>query len=95
MTRHNRNRRGSPVFIATFADGVITRMTIFTTLDDLDVERGKKLARHAYKSRTGKLAPAFMKAHFEKDGEVLEAYSAIDLNYPENGGTRDIRERHR
>jgi len=70
---------GSPTFVATFADGEITRMTVFTTPDNLDVERGKKLARYAYESRTGKSAPAFTKAHFEHAGEVFKAYSAVEL----------------
>jgi hypothetical protein len=71
---------GSPTFVATFADGEVTRMTVFTTPDDLDVERGKKLARYAYESRTGnKPAPAFTKAHFEQAGQVFRAYSAVEL----------------
>ena len=48
---------GSPTFVATFEDGVVTRMTVFTTPDNLDVERGKKLARYAYESRTKKTPP--------------------------------------
>jgi hypothetical protein len=70
---------GSPTFVATFADGVVTRMTVFGTPDHLDVERGKKLARYAYESRTGKPAPAFTKAHFEQAGAVFKAYSAVEL----------------
>jgi len=71
----------SPVFVATFADKVCTRMSINCTPDDLDLERGKTLAKYAYESRTGKPAPAFAKAQFQSvDGEVLETYSAIELN---------------
>jgi hypothetical protein len=70
---------GSPTFVATFEDGVVTRMTVFTTPNDLDVERGKKLARYAYESRTKKPPPAFAKAHFEQDGVVFKAYSAVEL----------------
>jgi hypothetical protein len=71
----------SPIFVATFADKVRTRMSINCTPDDLDLERGKKLARYAYESRTGKPAPAFTKAHFEDtNGKVLTSYSAIELN---------------
>ena len=70
----------SPIFVATFADKVCTRMSIYCP-DDLDLERGKRLARCAYESRTGKPAPAFAKAQFQSvDGEVLETYSAIELN---------------
>ena len=36
---------GSPTLVATFVDGQVTRMTVFTTPDDLAVERGQKLAR--------------------------------------------------
>jgi hypothetical protein len=70
---------GSPTFVATFVDGVVTRMTVFTTPDNLDVERGKKLARYAYESRTKKTPPAFVKAHFEQGGVVFKAYSAVEL----------------
>jgi hypothetical protein len=70
---------GSPTFVVTFADGEVTRMTVFTTPDDLDVERGKKLARYAYESRTKKTPPAFLKAHFEHAGVVFRAYSAGEL----------------
>ena len=70
----------SPVFVATFADKVCTRMSIYCP-DDLDLERGKRLARCAYESRTGKPAVSFTKAHFEDtDGQVLMSYSAIELN---------------
>jgi len=70
---------GSPTFVATFADGQVTRMTVFGTPDHLDVERGKKLARYAYESRTKKTPPAFLKAHFEQAGVVFRAYSAVEL----------------
>jgi hypothetical protein len=70
----------SPIFVATFADEVCTRMSIYCP-DDLDLERGKTLARYAYESRTGKPAVSFTKAHFEDtNGQVLMSYSAIDLN---------------
>jgi hypothetical protein len=71
----------SPIFVATFADEVCTRMSIYCP-DDLDLGRGKRLARYAYESRTrGKPAPLFTKAHFEDtNGQVLMSYSAIELN---------------
>jgi hypothetical protein len=71
----------SPIFVATFADKVCTRMSIHCTPDDPDVARGKTLARYAYESRAGKPAPPFTKAHFEDtNGQVLVSYSAIELN---------------
>ena len=71
----------SPIFVATFADNVCTRMSINCTPDDLDLERDKTLARYAYESRTGKPSPSFTKAHFEDiKGKVLMSYSAIELN---------------
>jgi len=70
----------SPIFVATFADNVCTRMSI-NCPDDLDLERGKTLARYAYESRTRKPTPVFTKAHFEDiNGKVLMSYSAIELN---------------
>ena len=71
----------SPIFVATFADDIRTRMSIYCTPGDLDLERGKTLARYAYESRTGKPAASFTKAHFEDtNGKVLMSYSAIELN---------------
>jgi hypothetical protein len=71
----------SPIFVATFADKVCTRMSIYCTPGDLDLERGNRLARYAYESRTGKPAAWFTKAHFEDtNGQVLMSYSAIELN---------------
>jgi hypothetical protein len=70
----------SPIFVATFADNVCTRMSIYCP-DVLDLERGKTLAKYAYESRAGKPAPAFTKAHFEDiKGKLLQSYSAIELN---------------
>ena len=70
----------SPIFVATFVDEVCTRMSIYCP-DDLDLERGKRLAKYAYESRMGKPAPSFTKAHFEDiKGQVLMSYSAIELN---------------
>jgi hypothetical protein len=40
-----------PTFVAQFADGEVTRMSIFTTLADLDLGRGVRLACAAYDSR--------------------------------------------
>jgi hypothetical protein len=68
----------SPIFVATFADKVCTRMSI-NCPDDLDLERGKTLATYAYESRAGKPAPSFTKAHFEDtSGNVLMTYSAME-----------------
>jgi hypothetical protein len=70
----------SPTFVAEFADGVVTRMTTHTPLDKLDVGRGVRLARHAYQQRTGQAPPGLQRARFQnKDGVVLESYSAIEL----------------
>jgi hypothetical protein len=42
--------------------------------------RGIILARHAYRSRTGKNPPALAKARFEsQDGETLETYTEGEL----------------
>jgi hypothetical protein len=78
----------APVFVATFSDGAVTRMSIFITdPNKLDLARGIKLARYACQSRTGKEPPAFTKAHFEQPdtGEILATYSAIELNDDDEG----------
>src|SRR5262249_62104213 len=71
----------SQFYFSTFVDDFCIRMSIYCTPDDLDLERGNTLAKYAYESRAGKPAPAFAKAQFQSvDGEVLETYSAIELN---------------
>jgi transcriptional regulator with XRE-family HTH domain len=46
-----------PTFVATFADGVVVRMTTFTSLHRLDWERGQRLAYEAYASRVRQTQP--------------------------------------
>jgi hypothetical protein len=73
MTQNNSSR----VFVAHFADGQRTRMTVHTSLARLDVGRGVRLAQHAYRSRTGQEPPPLESAHFEScEGQVLKSYSA-------------------
>jgi len=77
----------SPVFVATFADGVVIRMTTFCSSDKkLDMTRGVLLARHAYRQRTGREPVALTKAHFERDGTTLQAFSAIELDDAQEKG---------
>jgi hypothetical protein len=75
----------SPTFVGVFTDGETVRMTTYCSSGDLDLERGKKLARFAYESRTGKTPPAFAEARFERanTGAVIATYSAIDLDEDE------------
>ena len=56
----------SPICVASFADGVTSRMTTWHAPErkTFDLTRGIKLARHAYRSRTGKEPPAIVAAHF-------------------------------
>lgn len=68
-----------PSFIATFADGERTRMTVFTRLDKLDVARGVRLARHAYRSRTKREPTTIIEARFERHGIELARYTAEQL----------------
>src|SRR5262249_17035047 len=43
--------RVGPTFVAEFADGTITRMSTFTSLENLDWARGERLSQAAYQSR--------------------------------------------
>jgi hypothetical protein len=53
----------SPTFVATFADGTITRMTTNCPKGKLDLGLGVRLSRAAYESRRS--PPAFTAGHFE------------------------------
>ena len=65
--------RVGPTFVAKFADGTVTRMSTFTSLDKLDWDRGERLSIAAYQSRwrTNNVPPAILSERFEQDGVVL------------------------
>jgi hypothetical protein len=79
--------RVGPTFVATFADGTVTRMSTFTSLENLDWDRGIRLSQAAYQSRWrararherglpltslwGPTPPAIISAYFAQDGKVL------------------------
>jgi DNA-binding transcriptional regulator YiaG len=68
--------RAGMTFVAVFSDNVVTRMSTFTSLTNLDVGRGVRLSKAAYRSRKQtEVVPPIMKAHFERDGKVLAHYS--------------------
>jgi hypothetical protein len=71
----------SPTFVATFNDGTQTRMTVWHHPErkTLDLDRGIRLAQHAYRSRKGKAPPLIIAAHFERDGEILASYTASEF----------------
>jgi hypothetical protein len=78
-----------PTFVATFNDDEITRMTIYCADGKLDLARGVRLSRQAYRARKGKAPPAMTAGHFEKrpddeDGDggaslTLKAYTPKEL----------------
>jgi hypothetical protein len=70
----------SPTFVATFEDGEITRLTTYQHGKTLDIGRGVHLSRAAYESRMKKTPPPIIKAHYERDGEILENYEREQLN---------------
>jgi len=75
----------SPTFVATFADGEVTRMTTFQPAGKtLNLGRGVRLARAAYDSRMKKKSPPIVRAHYERDGETLASYEREQLD--EEGG---------
>src|SRR5262249_35068787 len=65
--------RVGPTFVAEFADGTTTRMSVFTSVEKLDWERGERLSVAAYQSRfqTYEIPPAIVSMRFEQDGVVL------------------------
>ena len=72
----------SPVFIAQFADGQVTRMTAHCENGELDLEHGIAVACAAYESRAGKPPPPIVAAKFVEPGyddTVLQEYDAAVL----------------
>jgi hypothetical protein len=77
----------SPIFVGTFADGVKTQMTTWhdPTAKSLDLGRAIRLSKAAYGSRTKKQPPPLSEGHFERDGVVLQTYTADELNVADGG----------
>jgi len=48
---HKHKDRAGPTLVARFSDGTVTRMSTHTSLEQLDWERGVRLAHAAYESR--------------------------------------------
>src|SRR5262245_8404647 len=71
----------SPTFVATFNDGTQTRMTVWHDPGraTLNLDRGIRLAQHAYRSRKGQEPPLIVAARFERDGETLADYAASEF----------------
>ena len=73
-----------PVFIATFADGTETRMSVYSELDPLDLERAIVISKAAYSSRTSTpmaaIAVPIVAARFQTtDGVLLASYDVEQL----------------
>jgi hypothetical protein len=88
-----RRDRVGPTIVCRFSDGEITRMSVNTTLENLDWYRGERLAQAAWRSRWRRrqriytpypivepVPPAIVAMHFEEqDGTVLS-------RRPDDGG---------
>ena len=80
--RNRSTDMAGPTFVARFADGQETKMSIYAPHNKLDVGRGVRLAQHAYRSRMKAEPPALVEGYFERDGRVLQNCSADELNVP-------------
>jgi hypothetical protein len=76
-------RGGSPVFVARFADGEVTRMSIFHSADreSFDLPRAVRVSRDAYEVRKRQPAPAIVEGSFINpvDGTTLKTYTPEEL----------------
>jgi hypothetical protein len=71
----------SPTFVAMFQDGAETRMTVWHDpgCKTFNLDRGIRLAQHAYRSRKQQEPPLIVAAQFERDGEILASYTASEF----------------
>ena len=70
----------SPSFVAHFADGEVTRMSVYSADPRKpNCMRGVRLAVQAYRSRRRKEPPAIVKASFQRGDETLVEYAAEEL----------------
>jgi hypothetical protein len=80
--RNRSTEMAGPTFVARFADGQETKMSIYSPLGEFDIGRGVRLAQHAYRSRTKAEPPPLLEARFEREGRVLHNCSPDELNEP-------------
>jgi hypothetical protein len=76
-------RGGSPTFVGEFKDGTTVRMTTWHDpgAKVFNLARGIGNAKAACQSRHRTNAvPPLIEGHFERNGEVLETYTAEHLN---------------
>jgi len=73
----------SPTCVVEFVDGEITRMTTWSATGKPDGRRGIRLARHAYRSRTGREPPAIKSMHFESEGGQLLPLAPEEIEFSE------------
>jgi hypothetical protein len=72
------------VFVATFADGEETRMSVYRDGEKLDWERGRRIANAAWQSRNrqrryeeflmtiqDRMPPEIVSCHFEEGNEII------------------------
>lgn len=77
--KEKKKDRVGPTFVARFADGQVTRMSTFTSLEKLDWERGIRLAGYAWEARKRVLPPVFRNPMMVRTSEALEALRGVWL----------------
>ena len=75
------------MFWAKWSDGIETRMSVYTFIDDLDVERAMAVSAAAYSSRKcvpmAAITATIVRARFEDlSGAIVESYNAEQLLPP-------------
>jgi hypothetical protein len=99
----------SPTFVATFADGEVTRMSVYHAdgCATFDLRRGIRLAMAAYDARarrrdtalgfdgTPVTVPAIVKAHFEDVGHEPVVLAEYDEAQIMNGNSATTNSTHR
>ena len=75
-----KHRTVGPTFEARWSDGIITRMSIYTTDENLDVGRAVRVSAAAYDSRTKGLGLARLESgHFDRAGQIIKTYEGKQL----------------
>jgi hypothetical protein len=79
--RTAKKTRVGPTFVAKFADGTVTRMSTYTTMENPDVARGIRLSMAAYESRhRHSLAaiPVILECYFTQDDKRID-FNPVEL----------------
>jgi transcriptional regulator with XRE-family HTH domain len=76
-SKTSKHKNVGPTFVAEFADGEVTRMSTYTSLEKLDWDRGIRLSQAAYQSRRANARERPQRIHYHTRREIEDALDQL------------------